>query len=92
MICFLCCPVYATVPFISPLLGNLDQVRMNQQRNHRQLHFARRDLFAEILGCASDHEPGDEHADDQIQQQVNHAYALAAVDAVEPHAGLSRGA
>ena len=65
---------------------------MDQQREHGQLHLAGFDLLAQVLGRASDHQPGDEHADDQVQQQVDHAHALAAEDAVEPHAGQRRQA
>ena len=67
-----------------------DHDRVHEQRDHRQLHLARADLLAQIFGRAPDHLPGDEDADDEEQQQVDHADALAAVDAVEPHADHRR--
>ena len=41
---------------------------MHQQGEHRQLHLAGLDLLAQVLGRAADHQPGDEDADDQVEQ------------------------
>ena len=49
-------------------------------------------FLPEVLGRAADHQAGEEDADDQVQQQVDHADALAAEDAVEPHADHRREA
>ena len=63
---------------------------MHEQRDHRQLHFPRADLAPKIFGRAADHLSGEEHADDEEQQQVDHADALAAEHAVHPHADHRR--
>ncbi len=61
-----------------------------EQGEHGQFHLARLDLLAEILRRAADHQAGQEHADDEVDEQVHQADALAAEDAVEPHAGKRR--
>ena len=65
---------------------------MNEQGEHRQLHLAGLDLLAEVLRRAAHHQAGQEDADDQVDQHVDQADALAAEDAVEPHAGEGRQA
>ncbi len=65
---------------------------MDEQGEHGQLHLAGLDLLAEILRRAADHQAGQEDADDQVDEQVDEADALAAEDAVEPHAGERRQA
>src|SRR5271154_4523887 len=59
---------------------------MDQQSYHRELNLACANFFTQVLGRASYHLPGQENADDQEQEQVDHSNALAAVYAVEPHA------
>ena len=65
--------------------GSKNHQRVNQQRDHRQFHFARTDFLAQVFGCPPHHLAGQENSDDQEQQQVDHADALAAVYAVDPH-------
>ena len=66
---------------------------MDQQSYHRELDLACSNFFAKILRRASYHLPGQENADDQEQEQVDHSDAFAAINAVEPHApeGRERG-
>ena len=63
-----------------------------KQGQHGQLHLAGFDLLAEILGRPPDHQSGQKHAHDQVDEQVDHAHPLAAENAVEPHAGQGRDA
>ena len=56
----------------------------------RQLHLAGADLLAQVLGRPPHHHAGHEDADDHVEQHVDHAHALAAEDAVEPHAHHGR--
>ena len=65
---------------------------MDEQGEHGQLHLAGLDLLAQVFRRAADHQPGQEHADDQVNEHVDEADALAAEDAVEPHAGERRQA
>src|SRR6266852_1419974 len=67
-----------------------DQEWMNQQRDHGKRHLAPADLLAEILRRTPYHLPRQKHADDQEEQQVDHSHALAAVNAVQPHADERR--
>ena len=53
--------------------------RIDQHRQHRELHFAHLDLLAEIFGRAPDHQSGDEHRDDRDDEK-----------AVEPGADAAR--
>ena len=53
--------------------------RVDQHREHRELHLARLDLLAEIFGRASDHQAGDEDRDDGDDEE-----------AVEPRADAAR--
>ena len=62
--------------------------RVDQHREHRQLHFARFDLLAEIFRRAADHQPGDEHGDDRdhektIEPRADAAWPDAAGEQVE---------
>ena len=41
-----------------------DREGQDQHGEHRELHFVSLDLLAEVLGRAPDHEPGDEHGED----------------------------
>ena len=45
------------------------------------------DLLAHVFGRSADHEARKEHADDEVNQQVDEPHADAAPDAVEPHPG-----
>ena len=65
---------------------------MHEQRDHRELHLTRADLAPEIFGRTADHLTGEEDADDEEQQEVDHADALAAEHAVYPHADHRREA
>jgi hypothetical protein len=65
---------------------------MHEQRDDRQLHLAPFDLAAEIFRAAPDHLAGEEDANDQEQQEIDHADALAAEHAVQPHACEGRQA
>ena len=65
---------------------------MHEQGDHGELHLAGADLSAEIFGRAADHHAGDEHADDQEDEHVDHADAFAAEHAVQPHADHRRNA
>ena len=63
-----------------------DHDRVNEQRDHRELHFPRAHFQAQVFRCTADHLARDEHTDDKEQEQVDHAHALAAEHAIEPHA------
>ena len=63
---------------------------MDQQGDHGELHFAGFDLLAEVFGRPPDHQARDEHADNQVDQHVDHAHPFAAEDAVQPHARQGR--
>ena len=52
--------------------------RVDQHRQHRELHLARLDLLAEIFRRAPDHEAGDEHGDDRDHKEAIEARADAA--------------
>ena len=52
--------------------------RIDEHREHRELHLARFDLLAEIFGRAADHQPRDEHRDDRENQEAVEARADAA--------------
>jgi len=65
---------------------------VHEQRDHRELHFACTDLASEILRSAAYHLPRDEHANDQEQQQIDHADTLATEHAIDPHANERRQA
>ena len=47
---------------------------------HRHLHFFLLDLLADVLGRPADHQAGDEHADDRVEQHAVEARADAAED------------
>ena len=53
--------------------------RIDQHRQHRELHLARLDLLAEIFRRAADHQTRDEHSDDRENEK-----------AVEPRADAAR--
>ncbi len=63
---------------------------MNQQCDHRERHLASADFPAEVFGRAPHHLSCQEDTDDQEQQQIDHADAFAAVDAVQPHSHEGR--
>ena len=51
-----------------------------EDRDRGHLHLEGLDLLAEVLRCASHHEPGDEHGDDREEQHSIEAGADTAVD------------
>ena len=57
-----------------------DGQRQDQDGEHRHLDLLGLDLLAEILRRAADHQPGDEHGDDDEQQHAVEAGADAAED------------
>src|SRR5260221_5689657 len=59
--------------------------RVNEQCNHREFHLATADFSTQILWGSTNHLTCNENTDDQKQQQVDHAHALATKDAVQPH-------
>src|ERR1019366_9535367 len=59
---------------------------MHEKCDNRQLDFTRTDFTAEIFRRAPHHLACDEYANDEKEQQVNHADALAAEYTVQPHA------
>ena len=67
-----------------------DDDRVDEQGDHGQLHLAGLDLAAEVFRRAADHQAAEEDGQDEVQQQVDEADALAAEDAVEPHADERR--
>src|ERR1700677_4007400 len=64
--------------------------RMNEQSEQGKLDFARTDLLTKIFRCAADHLAHNEDPDNHVQQHIDHADALAAEDAVDPHAKKRR--
>ena len=44
--------------------------RIDEHRQHRELHLAHLDLLAEIFRRAADHQAGDEHRDDRDDQEA----------------------
>ena len=58
---------------------SIDQ-RQDQDREHRHLDLLGLDLLAQVLRRAADHEPGDEHGDDDYEQHAVETGADAAVD------------
>ena len=63
---------------------------MNQQRDHCEFHLATTDLFPEVFGGSADHLTSHKNANDQKEQQVDHANAFSAVNTVQPHADHRR--
>ena len=61
---------------------------MEQDGEHGQLDLLGLDLLAEVLGRPPDHQPGQEHGDDDIHQHVQEPGADAAEDDVEHHIAI----
>ena len=57
-----------------------DEQREDERIEHRQLHLARLDLLAQVLGRAADHQAGDEDGEDHEDQHPVHPGADAAED------------
>ena len=58
-----------------------DEQRKDEDVEHRELHLARLDLLAQVLGGAPDHQAGDEH-----RQEHHHQHSVeAGADAAEDH-------
>ena len=57
-----------------------DQQREDQHGQHRHLHLERLDLLAEVLRRPADHQAGDEHRQDDVDEHAVHAGADAAED------------
>ena len=62
-----------------------DRQRQDQDGEHRHLDLFRFKLLAEVFRRASDHQPGDEHRDDDEQQHAVEAGADAAEDDLAQH-------
>ena len=52
--------------------------RIDEHRQHRELHLAHLDLLAEVLGRAADHQPGDKDRDDGNDEKAVKSSADAA--------------
>src|SRR5215472_16655053 len=50
-----------------------DEHRQCQEVERRVLHLGGPDLFADVLRCPADHQPGDEHRDDGQDEEAVHA-------------------
>ena len=59
---------------------------MDQQRERDQDDLGLLDLLAQELGRPSDHEAGDEDADDAVDQRGEESHALSAEHALQHHA------
>ena len=64
--------------------------RVDQQRQHGQLHFPGFHFFAEVFRSPSNHQPGQKDTHDEINHEIDQSHADSAPDAVEPHAGQRR--
>src|SRR5215831_14915007 len=58
---------------------------MNEQGDNCEFDLARSHFTSQVLGRSSDHLAGDKDSDDQEKQKIDHADALAAKYAIQPH-------
>ena len=57
-----------------------DDQERHQDGDHDELHLAGPDLLPEVLGGSADHQPADEHGDDDVEEHAVQAAADAAPD------------